>query len=83
LRYEREVKDAYDGPLFEGPLTVSIDLFVDRSEITLTEIDSEKAALAGDVDNYAKSHLDALNGVAYIDDRQVYELRVEKHPRPS
>lgn len=31
-----------------------------------------------DVDNIAKSVLDALNGVAYVDDKQVYSLTCDK-----
>lgn len=31
-----------------------------------------------DIDNIAKSVLDALNGVAYIDDKQVYSLTCDK-----
>jgi len=34
---------------------------------------------SGDVDNYCKSILDGLNGVAYEDDDQVVELLVKKH----
>ena len=34
---------------------------------------------SGDVDNYCKSILDGLNGVAYQDDGQVVELLVRKH----
>ena len=33
-------------------------------------------ALRGDADNYAKSVMDALNGIAYKDDRQVRQLSV-------
>lgn len=33
-------------------------------------------ALRGDVDNYAKGIMDALNGIAYKDDRQVKSLSV-------
>lgn len=32
-----------------------------------------------DIDNIAKSVLDALNGVAYIDDKQVYSLTCNKY----
>lgn len=32
----------------------------------------------GDVDNYAKSVLDGMNGIAYADDKQVCRLTVEK-----
>jgi len=34
----------------------------------------------GDVDNYAKSALDGCNKIAFVDDRQVVELFVEKIP---
>lgn len=33
---------------------------------------------SGDVDNLAKSWLDGLNGIAWLDDRQVRRLTVEK-----
>jgi len=32
-----------------------------------------------DLDNVAKSILDGLNGIAYVDDDQVVELLVRKH----
>lgn len=32
-----------------------------------------------DADNLAKAVLDALNGYAYADDRQVHELNIRKH----
>jgi len=32
----------------------------------------------GDVDNYCKTLLDALNGIAWVDDRQVRRATVEK-----
>jgi Holliday junction resolvase RusA-like endonuclease len=37
-----------------------------------------KSELRGDIDNYAKSVLDALNGVAFKDDKQVIILELEK-----
>lgn len=48
----------------EGPIAATIDVY-HRSKL--------------DVDNVAKSILDGLNGVAYIDDAQVVELLVRKH----
>ena len=37
-----------------------------------------KPTIKPDTDNIAKSILDALNGLAFIDDKQVYELYVRK-----
>jgi len=48
-----------------GPIAVKLHLFL--------------RGRSGDVDNYCKSILDGLNGVAYEDDDQVVELLVKKH----
>lgn len=36
------------------------------------------AQTMGDVDNYAKNYMDALNGLAWADDKQVDRLTVER-----
>jgi Holliday junction resolvase RusA-like endonuclease len=38
----------------------------------------EESKLRGDLDNYVKSLLDGLNGVAYEDDKQVVNLKAFK-----
>ncbi len=48
-----------------GPIAVKLHLFI--------------RGRSGDVDNYSKSILDGLNGVAYEDDDQVVELQVRKY----
>lgn len=48
-----------------------------RPKKALSEPDTYKP----DVDNIGKVVLDALNGVAYLDDKQVTLLRVRKMPR--
>lgn len=53
-------------PRFKGRVRVDIDLHIRGGRI-------------GDVDNYAKSILDGLNGVAREDDRQVVELHIYRH----
>ena len=40
--------------------------------------DEPDSKLRGDVDNYIKSVSDALNGVAYEDDRQIHKLSGRK-----
>lgn len=73
--YEQEVARCYDGPQFEGPVEVSIILGKDFSTVTIRESDHAPSPLRGDLDNYMKSILDALNGKAFVDDKQVLVLR--------
>jgi cyclopropane fatty-acyl-phospholipid synthase-like methyltransferase len=42
------------------------------------QIKSNPSKLRGDIDNYAKSVLDGLNGVAYTDDKQIVSLELRK-----
>lgn len=66
------------GPL-AGPLGVKVVMHNDRFDITFTEtVEYTQRKLRGDVDNYAKTILDSLNGVAYDDDSQITTLTVEK-----
>ena len=79
LDYEKKFKEAWDGPTFESPVSVDIVLYKDKVKVTITEEPEEKkSSLRGDVDNYAKSILDGLNGIAYLDDRQIVKLKVTK-----
>ena len=78
LAFESIIANAWDGPKFTGPVSVEIVLRKDSIRITIKELDVESTPLRGDVDNYAKSILDGLNNVAYVDDRQVRELKVKK-----
>ena len=75
--YEQSIKDAYvaaGGPLFEGPVGLTVTFYKDKMTITLDPIESE-SSLRGDIDNYVKSIMDGLNGVAYKDDGQVLNLK--------
>lgn len=82
--YEESIADAYrkaGGRLREGPVNVEITyrrrLPASRPKKVTREPDLGKP----DVDNVAKAVLDALNGVAYVDDAQVVELRIRKQRR--
>jgi len=63
------------------PLTVILDLVFARPASHFTKKGLRKGAPVlprCDVDNAAKACLDALNGVAFVDDSQVAKLVVEK-----
>jgi len=62
-----------------GPL--SVELFLSNTEFGIdisTHREHENKKLRGDIDNYAKTILDALNGVAWVDDKQIERLVVVK-----
>lgn len=73
---------------FPGEVAVAIDVFPDRTEVRISAIEPEdrrRQTLRGDVDNYAKAVLDALQDAGTLtDDHQVADLRVRFRPeRPS
>lgn len=81
LEYEKEIASLYTGPKFaEGPIWVSLTFDEYKTIIKIREMDAETtfSKLRGDVDNYAKSVLDALNGVAFADDKQIMRLDLRK-----
>lgn len=86
--WRKAVRDAcpYTEKL-EGPLSVTLSLFLPRPKShyrTGKHAGHLKASAPiwhssrSDVDNHVKSVLDALDGVAWIDDAQVCRLRAEK-----
>ena len=91
ISFENWVRDCYfrsissiDNKPTDKPLKVSITMYVEipqskskkQKEKMLTgEI---KPIVKPDVDNVAKSILDALNGIVYLDDKQIIELDIEK-----
>lgn len=79
--YEHFISQAYSGVAFlEGPLHVTLVFDNDKTEIIIRELPLTKtpSKLRGDIDNYAKAILDALNGVAYTDDKQIVRLDLRK-----
>jgi len=80
--YEKKVAAEYTGPLIDASHTVKVELKFDikgtHITVSATKNPDWKSSLKGDVDNYVKSILDALNGVAWEDDKQIISLTVEK-----
>lgn len=79
LQFEQAVKENWEGPCFEVPVSLTITLNKDSFVVTVKQHDTlGPSGLRGDIDNYAKAILDGLNGVAYVDDRLVQKLQVTK-----
>lgn len=72
--YVHDRAELFFAPVPEGPVTVSLTFHVERPKTT--KLWGPKP----DIDNYAKSVLDALNdsGVAWKDDCQVVTLHAHK-----
>lgn len=84
LEYEKLIASCYSGDMLQGPLFVDITAFFSvpksyskamKKAIKNGEITPTKKP---DADNIGKVVMDALNGVAYEDDKQVIDLRVSK-----
>jgi Holliday junction resolvase RusA-like endonuclease len=72
---EQAIAEQYNGPLFTNPVHVVIAYGKDRQTIQIEELNYEAIkALRGDIDNYIKLTLDALNGVAWNDDGLVKSI---------
>lgn len=72
---EKKIAASYDGPTFIGPITVNLVFDTDGTAVIIEPANvTERSKLRGDLDNYIKTVLDALNGVAWEDDRQVVKI---------
>lgn len=89
--YEERIRWAWRGatqgklPPLEGPVAVTLKAYhpipqstpkAKRARMLSGEL---RPVVKPDVDNVVKIALDALNGLAYIDDKQVVALAAEKH----
>ena len=84
--YEKKVRDAYKGEMFPSDIGLQVRieayLAIPKSISKKKAEEMRKGCLrplkAPDTDNIAKSICDALNGTAWMDDKQVVRLVVEK-----
>ena len=76
---EAAIANAYRGPFFQGKVYVRIDVYPRLPKSTPKGIKSSPTLKKPDADNIGKIFLDALQGKAYADDKQVAELHVVKH----
>ena len=81
---EQNIKDTYvesGGPIFTSPVSITVTLFNDRTEVVLEALDCEFSSLRGDIDNYIKSILDGLHDVAFGNDKIVQQITAVKMPK--
>lgn len=67
------VKSAYAGEPYDGAVDVAVIFYIQRPK-SKPRKKAEYPTGRPDVDNYAKLVLDALNGIVWVDDRQVVNL---------
>ena len=75
-----EIARKYKGEKLAGCVSVEVDIYPKMPKGTPKKLTSIPAMKKPDVDNVLKIVMDALNGVAYDDDKQVTRARVERHP---
>lgn len=82
--FEKELKGEYKrqgNKMHSGPVAVQIMYMRALPKSTKKSVTEAPDTIKPDIDNVAKIVLDALNGVAYKDDKQVVQLNVYKMPR--
>lgn len=89
VEYENWIKTCYSMKypvmLLKNPLKVKIIAYFEIPKSTSKKKQKQMLdceifpTVKPDTDNIAKSILDSLNGIAYLDDKQVVKLEVEKY----
>lgn len=77
--FEEALGAHYQGPMFDGPVALTVRLYPKCVKVTVRQLADELASpLRGDIDNYVKAVCDGLNKVAYGDDGQIVQLNSYK-----
>ena len=77
LEYEEELRGLYDGPVFDGPISMTIDYHTNGLYLVIEDqpgFERPKYLRRGDIDNFGKAVLDGLQGAAYEDDKTIIRL---------
>ena len=78
--FEAALLAEYTGPVFNGPVSMTVELQPDRFLVVLEDspITRQVGLGRGDLDNFAKALGDGLQGEggAFADDKQVHELSI-------
>lgn len=81
LDAEAFIASCYEGPVYEGPVSLRVTFSPEGTTLHIRSIanpENTVSKLRGDIDNYLKLLMDGLNGIAWHDDKQVYQVEVRK-----
>jgi len=84
LEQEKIIAGAWQdqiGETITEPVEVTLVYTPDSTTVHVTSSPHNSTTLRGDLDNYIKLTLDALNGVAWVDDKQVVRISAVKVDR--
>jgi Holliday junction resolvase RusA-like endonuclease len=78
LDAEAIIAAAWDGPVYQGLVEVECEFTPSGTNVTVRPVEGAQSKLRGDLDNYVKLLMDGLNGVAWLDDKQVTVIKAVK-----
>lgn len=83
--FEKNVGLLWGYPLTNKPLIANVEIYIKtpskfrKSEKIRALMGKIKPVTTPDIDNVLKAIFDGLNGVAYEDDKQIFEVTARKH----
>lgn len=77
----KAVREAYDGARYSCAVCVRVRVYRQLPKRTPKGVEELPFTVRPDIDNVVKCVMDALNGVAYTDDRLVIAISAVKLPR--
>lgn len=79
LEVQAQIAELYNGPMFEGPVQLEVIFAPEFTNVVISDMPADhRSKLGGDLDNYLKLLGDALQGVAFKNDKQVHRIVARK-----